>query len=116
MPLRNHANIQHPTVARRLVDCVSQVQLVCSAFSRKLSQPAQCDFDVAGSKLDRIIEIAVLAFVPNLYCTAISRRPLLLRAHAVSPWEHAYFAEPVIELRCEEDIDTIGRAYSSIWM
>src|SRR5690606_595510 len=47
-------------------DRTGQVQLFFSALTNPASQPLQRNFDVAGTKLDAVIEIAKLALVPDL--------------------------------------------------
>src|SRR5262249_46667216 len=53
-------------------DGAVEIELLRRPGARELAQAAQGDLDVAGAKLDFIIEILELALVPNLYCAEIA--------------------------------------------
>ena len=62
-------------------DGAGQVQFLIGAVAGPFAQPAQRDLDVAGAKLDPVIEIAELAAIPDLDRAAVSA-VLLADAHA----------------------------------
>ena len=51
---------------RRALDGSVEIELLGRAGARELAQPAQRYLDVAGAKLDLIVEILELALVPHL--------------------------------------------------
>src|SRR5205085_2389296 len=57
----------------RRVDRAGKVELVRRTFTREFAQTPQCDLDVARTQFDRVVEVAILARVPDLYRRAIAR-------------------------------------------
>src|SRR5262249_23192221 len=56
-----------------------EIELVGRAGAGKLAQPPQRHLDVAGAELDRVVEVAELALVPDLHGAEM---PALVLAHA----------------------------------
>src|SRR5262249_34671670 len=71
VPLGPHVDVEIALV-RRAFDGAVEIELLRRPGARELAQAAQGDLDVAGAKLDFIIEILELALVPNLYCAEIA--------------------------------------------
>src|SRR5438270_13677244 len=61
---------------------VFQVEFFRRAFTGEPPQPPQGDFYVPRAELDRVVEIAILALVPDLHRAAVARA-LLADAHAL---------------------------------
>ncbi|MCY1284770.1 hypothetical protein D9M70_336870 [compost metagenome] len=55
-----------------MVDGAVDVQLFRRAFAGELAQAAQGDLDVAGAQLDLVVEVLVLALVPDLHRPALA--------------------------------------------
>jgi len=55
-----------------VVDGAVDVQLFGGAFTGELAQPAQGQLDVAGAQFDLVVEVLVLALVPDLYRLALA--------------------------------------------
>ena len=66
MAFRHHADIQQTGIFCRVVDRCRKVKFLCRTGSGELTQAAQGNFQIACSKLNRIIEIAKLTPVPDL--------------------------------------------------
>src|SRR5207247_11236000 len=79
--LRPHVDVE-VGLSRRAVDGIFQVEFLRRAFAGELSEPAQGDLDVPRAELDRVVEVAVLARVPDLHRAAVARA-LLADAHAL---------------------------------
>src|SRR5688572_328531 len=79
-PLGAHVDVE-VGLSRGLADGGFQVELVRRALAGEFSQSSKRDLDVAGTELDRIVEVAVLALVPDLDRAAIAAL-LLADAHA----------------------------------
>src|SRR5438034_3496428 len=65
-PLGNETQVEPARILRCSFDGARQVELFRNAFAREAAKPAQRDLDVAGIKLDRVIEIAKASLVPDL--------------------------------------------------
>ena len=89
VPLRDHLDVQQASVAGSRFDGVVEVEFVRRALAGEPAQAAQGDLEVAGAQLDRIVEVAELAPVPDLDRAALARAVLpdanALRIVAVSP-------------------------------
>ncbi len=75
MPLGDEAEIEQPRVARRRIDGALEVEFLRGPVAREPAQLAQRDLDVAGAELDRIVEIAELALLPDLDRAASAALP-----------------------------------------
>src|SRR6478672_1841915 len=64
--LRPHLNIQPAGVARRPLDRRVEIELVGHPLACEAPQTAQRDLDVAGVDLDRVVEVAERALIPDL--------------------------------------------------
>src|SRR6185312_8849362 len=62
------------------VDGAGQVEFLLRALAHPAAQPFQRDLDVAGAKLDAVVEIAELALVPHLHRAAVAAA-ILANAH-----------------------------------
>ena len=60
-------------LARGAVDRSGQVKFVGRAFAGEFAQPAQRDFDVPRAQLHRVVEVAVLARIPDFDRAAVAR-------------------------------------------
>ena len=67
-----HHQVQPARVARGGGDGAIEIQFVGRTLARKTAQAAQRDLDVARAQLDRIVEIAKLALVPDLDRAAVA--------------------------------------------
>src|SRR5262249_18728239 len=81
VPLGPELEIQIAAV-RGLLDGALEIEFFRRPGAREFPQPAQRDLDVAGAELDRVVEIAELAFVPDLH-SAETAVALLADAHAL---------------------------------
>ena len=81
VPLRHHTQIEKTGVAGGLVDRIVEVELVGRPLAGKFSEAPERNLDVAGTELNRIVEIPVLAFIPDFDGAAMARAPLA-DAHA----------------------------------
>src|SRR6185437_5304314 len=109
-PLRPHLNVQPAGVARRVLDRRVEIELVGHALAREAPQPAQRDLDVAGVDLDRVVEIAERALVPDLDRAAaaaalladayalgiVAVRAERTRAGSADPFRPALVASPLL--------------------
>ena len=73
VPLRHHLDVEPAGVARGRADGVVEVELLGRAFAREPAQAPQRDLDVARAEFDRVVEVAVLALVPDLHRAAVAR-------------------------------------------
>ena len=65
-PLGDQLQVQPSGVARGGGDGPVEVEFVCRTLAREFPQPAQGQLQVAGTQLHRVVEITVLAAVPDL--------------------------------------------------
>ena len=65
MPFGAQSNVE-PALPRGAVDRLVKIQLIGGAFAGEATKPPKRDLDVAGSKLDIIVEIPELPLVPDL--------------------------------------------------
>ena len=72
VPLRHHLQIEPAGIVRGRADRAGQVEFEFGALAGELAQPAQRQLDVAGAELDRVVEIAELAPVPDLDGAAVA--------------------------------------------
>ncbi len=70
---RAHLDVQKAGVAGGVVDGAVDVQLFGRTLARELAQAAQGDLDIARAQLNLVVEVFVLALVPDLH-----RLPLAL--------------------------------------
>jgi hypothetical protein len=69
-----HHDVEPAGVARRGGDGAVEVEFVLGAFAGEAAQAAQRDLDVARAELDRVVEVAVLAVLPDLDRRAVAGR------------------------------------------
>src|SRR5690606_20917234 len=69
---RAHLDVQQATVLGRVVDSATEIELIGGPFAGKLAQAAQGNLDVACAQFDLIVEVLVLALVPDLDCLALA--------------------------------------------
>ena len=67
MPLGHHFNIQQTGVTGRGLNGVVEVELFRRPGSRKFSQPAHRNLDVARTQLNAVVEIFEISPIPNLH-------------------------------------------------
>src|SRR4029079_13036630 len=75
-------NVQPAGVARRVLDRRVEIELVGHALAGEAPQRAHRDLDVAGVDLDRVVEVAERALVPDLD-RAAAAAALLADAYAL---------------------------------
>ncbi|MNL40195.1 hypothetical protein D3C87_1625260 [compost metagenome] len=71
-PFRAHLNIQQTGVLGGVVDGAVNIQLFRRALTSEFAQSAQGDFDVARAQFHRIIEVLVLALIPDFHGFALA--------------------------------------------
>jgi len=69
-----HLDVQPAGVARGAGDGAVQIQFVFGAFAGEAPQAAQGDLDVARAEFDGVVEVAILAVLPDLDRRAVARR------------------------------------------
>ena len=74
MALGLKLEIEQTRIARGRIDGAVEIELVCRTLARKAPQLAQRDLDVARAELDRVVEVAELALLPDLDGAAIAAR------------------------------------------
>ena len=67
MTFGHHLDIQQARVPRGGLDGVVQIQLFSRAGTRKFTEPAHRDFDIAGTQLNPIVEVLEVATIPYLH-------------------------------------------------
>src|SRR6202011_1059257 len=66
VPLRYELEVEHTAVARRGVDRAVEIELLGRPLARELAQLAQRELQVARTELDRVVEVAIFAPLPDL--------------------------------------------------
>src|SRR6185437_6671471 len=66
VPLGHEPEIEPAGIVRGVADRLRQVELEVGALAGELAQAPERDLDVAGAELDRVVEVAELALVPDL--------------------------------------------------
>src|SRR6185312_9538242 len=64
--------VQQAAVARGGVDGAIEIELLGRTLARELAQAAQRQLEVARAELDAVIEVAVLAQLPDLHRAALA--------------------------------------------